>query len=67
MSEIIKNEIKKIERKKFFASIGIGFTGLMLFSFSPIKFIMKKDKPTKLKVSLNPLSVKRKMTGANNV
>jgi hypothetical protein len=67
MSDIINKNIKMIERKKFFASIGIGLTGLMLFSYSPVKFLLKKDKPTKIKVSVNQLSVKREITGAKNV
>jgi hypothetical protein len=67
MSDINKKEIKKTERKKFFTSFGIGLAGLMLFSYSPVKLLLKKDKPTKLKVSVNPLSVKREITGAKNV
>lgn len=63
----LNEKLKMINRKKFFTSIGIGALGLMLFSFSPVKYILKKETRTKLKVSANPDAVKRQSKGANNV
>lgn len=60
---------KKIERKKFFKTIGTGFIGLTVFNSFPFSLFGKKDskKTGKIKVSINPLSVQRKNSGGSNV
>ncbi len=60
---------KKIKRKKFFASVGTGFLGYVVFRSFPFNLFVKKEeiKSQKIKVRINPLAVERKNTGKNNV
>jgi hypothetical protein len=62
---------KKLERKKFFTSIGAGFLGYMVLSKFPFslfgkKSIAAKDNNSKIKIKINPLAVSRNKIGDNN-
>jgi len=68
--ELNKKEIsvKKIHRKKFFASLGTGFFGLMVFNSYPFKFFASKEvkKRKQVSIQINPLAVSRKKTDGKN-
>jgi len=71
--EVKSNSGKKMERKKFFSSIALGFLGIfaaknILFNmFSSRKYKIKKTNIKKnSRVKINPLAVSRNKTGANN-
>ncbi|MHB8579725.1 MAG: hypothetical protein ACYDA4_07670 [Ignavibacteriaceae bacterium] len=62
---------KKLERGKFFISLGAGLAGLFLFRLFPLKLLFKskynfKEKSQKIKVRINPLAVSRNKLGDNN-
>lgn len=63
--------VKKVERKKFFYTIGAGFTSMLLLKSFPVNFFIK-DKLVqthngdKVKVRINPLSVSRNKLGEKN-
>ncbi len=63
---------KKLERKKFFTSLGAGFAGYVLFKKFPFNLIgNKKDKKftassEQVNVRINSLAVSRKNIGGNN-
>jgi hypothetical protein len=67
--EIAEYFQKKINRKKFFASVGTGFLSYVVFKSFPFNLFAKKEKikSPKIKVRINPLAVERKNTGKNNV
>lgn len=65
--KIEKTKLKSVHRKNFFKTAGIGLSGLFLFQFSPMKYFVKKESSSKMKVTINPFSVKRESTGVNNV
>lgn len=56
----------KINRKKFFASIGLGMTGLFLFKGSSVVKSISDISKKKLKIQPNPFAVKRDKTRVNN-
>jgi len=67
------NKSKKMERKKFFYSLGLGAIGF--FAAKNFLFNMLKSKKVKInktnvvknsRVKINPLAVSRKKTGVNN-
>ncbi|PJA98504.1 MAG: hypothetical protein CO128_06970 [Ignavibacteriales bacterium CG_4_9_14_3_um_filter_30_11] len=67
------DNIKKIERKKFFYSLGLGVIGFL--TTKSILFNMFSSKKTKInktnvvknsRVKINPLAVSRNKTGVNN-
>lgn len=67
------NNSKKMERKKFFYSLGLGAIGF--FAAKNFLFNMLKSKKVKInktnvvknsRVKINPLAVSRKKTGVNN-
>ena len=68
--ELNKKEIsvKKIHRKKFFASLGTGVFGFMVFNSFPFNFFASKDmkKKKQISVQINPLAVSRKRTDGKN-
>jgi len=57
-----------MERKKFFNVFGLGMMAILLANFSSLK-LFSKNKITnkKINVKINPLAVKRKRIGNNNV
>ncbi len=62
---------KKVERKKFFYSLGAGFAGYFVLKSFPFKlFNSSKGKTLKntdqVKVKINPLAVSRNKIGGNN-
>ena len=64
---------KKIQRKKFFFSIGAGIAGFVALKSFPFNLFSKKERPKKIvnskssKVKINPSAVSRKNIGGNNV
>ncbi len=56
---------KKIKRKNFFTSMGMGFMSYVVFRSFPFNLFTKKEKKAeqKIKVRINPLAVQRKNTG----
>lgn len=56
----------KINRKKFFASIGLGLTGLFLFKSNSVAKSISEISKKSLKVQPNPFAVKRNKTRVNN-
>lgn len=58
---------KKIERKKFFYSLGAGFAGYFVLRSFPFKLFSKREKSfnnsEKIKVKINPLAVSRNKLG----
>ena len=67
------NKSKKMERKKFFYSLGLGVIGF--FAAKNFLFNMFTSKKVKInktnvvknsRVKINPLAVSRKKTGVNN-
>jgi len=57
----------EMDRKKFFNSLGISIAGLLILKFAPFRFLRDKGKRKKVLVKINPLAIKRKKTGRNNV
>ncbi len=66
---------KKINRKKFFYSLGAGIAGYVVLRSLPFKLFRKKENLNSNKVEnkknsrvkINPLAVSRKNTGGKNV
>ncbi len=58
-------EVKTIERKNFFSSLGKSFLGLVLFSSFPFKLFGKKD-IKRVEIKINPQAVSRKKDGKKN-
>ncbi len=67
-----KNNGKKMERKKFFYSLGLGFMGafaaknIVLSMFTKREKIKSKKVVKNSRVKINPLAVSRNKTGADN-
>jgi hypothetical protein len=61
--------VKIIHRKKFFASLGTGFFGFILFNSFPFKFFRTEDmkKEKQVTIQINPLAVRRKKSDGKNV
>lgn len=62
---------KKVERKKFFVSLGAGFMGYFVLRSFPFNLFGRKTnnknvKTGSVKVKLNPLAVSRNKIGGNN-
>ncbi len=68
--EIQKIINKKIQRKKFFISLGTGFAGFMLLKSFPFSFFNKNSNSLKenreINIKINPLAVRRNKIGGNN-
>lgn len=64
---------KKIKRKNFFYSLGIGIAGYAALRSFPFRLFTKKSNQNKIgnkkgsRVKINPLAVSRKNTGGTNV
>lgn len=63
--------VKKVERKKFFFTIGAGLTSMFLLKSFPVNFLIKQKvtenhNADKVKVRINPLSVSRNKLGEKN-
>lgn len=56
----------KINRKKFFASIGAGIAGIFLFKSSAAGKAFAQISKKKLTANPNPLAVKREKSRVNN-
>jgi hypothetical protein len=65
--EIVKLNPKKINRKKFFSSIGTGVFGYFVIKALPFSFLRKKEKDKEVIISINPDAVSRKKIGEKNV
>ncbi len=73
MNEIIPVK-KKLDRKKFFASLGVGLLGVTIFNSFPFSLFKSNStsknkfdvKNGKIKVQLNPLAVNRTKIGDRN-
>jgi len=67
------NKSGKMERKKFFYSIGLGFIGTLavkniILNFFTKKIVADKSHVSKnTRVKINPLAVRRNKTGTKNV
>jgi len=62
---------KKLERKKFFISVGAGLAGFVLLKTFPFNLFAKnkikfRESNRKIKVRINPLAVSRNKIGENN-
>ena len=64
-----KISVKKIHRKKFFASLGTGFLGFVLFNSFPFKFFVDKKMKNEdqVTIQINPLAVRRNKQDGKNV
>jgi predicted RND superfamily exporter protein len=64
---------KKIKRKNFFMSIGVGLAGFVALTSSPLRLFAKKKVSNKIentknsRIKINPSAVSRKNIGGNNV
>ncbi|HKJ81393.1 MAG TPA: hypothetical protein VJ954_05170 [Ignavibacteriaceae bacterium] len=64
---------KKIKRKNFFISIGVGVAGFVALTSSPFRLFTKKRASNKIentknsRIKINPSAVSRKKIGGNNV
>lgn len=63
--------IKKVERKKFFYSMGAVFSSILLLKSFPFNFLIrnkltKTHNTDRVRVRINPLSVSRKKLGDKN-
>ncbi len=67
--DLTKNFDTKIERKKFFTTLGAGFLGYFVLKSFPFRLFNKKKNNKKRKITLevNPLAVQRKKVGGKNV
>jgi hypothetical protein len=65
--EFVKLNPKKINRKKFFSSIGTGVFGYFVIKSLPFSFLRKKEKDKEVIISINPDAVSRKKIGEKNV
>jgi hypothetical protein len=63
---------KKMKRKNFFVTIGIGAASLVALKSMPFKLFSKKSTDNKIenskisRIKVNPLAVSRKKIGDNN-
>lgn len=65
--EIAKSDLKKINRKKFFSSLGTGVFGYFVVKSIPFSFLRKKEKDKEVVVAINPDAVRRTKIGEKNV
>jgi hypothetical protein len=65
--EIDKRNSNKINRKKFFSSLGTGVISYFIFKSIPFAFISKKEKDRKVIIEINPDAVSRTKIGEKNV
>ena len=56
-----------MDRNKFFSLFGLGIIGALISKFFPFSFASgKKSKSKDVKVTINPLAVKRKKVNRKN-
>lgn len=58
---------RKINRKKFFSSLGTGVFGYLVIKSMPFSFLAKTTKQKKVTVEINPDAVSRTKIGDKNV
>ncbi len=63
--------VKKLERKDFFISAGVGLVGLFVMRMFPFNLLLNrkhksKEKPLRATVRINPLAISRNKLGDNN-
>ncbi len=62
--------VRKIKRKNFFTSLGIGAAGFLIIRSLPFKLFninkVESYPENKIKIKINPLAVSRNKTGNNN-
>lgn len=61
-----QGNINKINRKKFFSSLGTGLVSYFIFKSLPFAFLSKKNKDKKVIIEINPDAVSR-TKGEKNV
>lgn len=62
-----KQEVNKMDRKKFFLSASLAAAGIALFKYIPFTSAKKNFDSKKVGVKINPLAVSRKKVGEKNV
>ena len=62
-----KLNLKYINRKKFFSSIGTGVIGYFLLKSIPFSFLAKSRKDKNVIIEINPDAVSRTKIGDKNV
>jgi hypothetical protein len=62
-----KFNIKNINRKKFFSSVGTGVLGYFLMRSFPFSYFAKSSKDKKVIIEINPDAVSRTKIGDKNV
>ena len=65
--ETVKLNPKKINRKKFFSSLGTGVFGYFAVKSIPFSFLRKKEKDKEVMIAINPDAVSRTKIGEKNV
>lgn len=58
---------KKINRKKFFSSLGSGVFGYFVIKSIPFSFLSRNHKDKKVTIEINPDAVRRTKIGEKNV
>lgn len=58
---------KKIDRKRFFSSLGTGVIGYFIFKSIPFSFIRKRITDERVTIEINPDAVSRTKIGEKNV
>lgn len=65
--ELQKINSNKINRKKFFSSLGMGVITYFIFKSIPFAFPGRRKKDKYVKIEINPDAVSRTKVGAKNV
>lgn len=62
-----KTNSNKINRKKFFSSLGIGAISYFIFKSIPFSFLVKRREDKNVIIEINPDAVSRTKIGDKNV
>ncbi|HSD62176.1 MAG TPA: hypothetical protein VLB50_00195 [Ignavibacteriaceae bacterium] len=65
--ELQKINSNKINRKKFFSSLGTGVISYFIFKAIPFSFFGKRNEDKKVVIEINPDAVRRTKIGEKNV
>ncbi len=65
--ETVKPDPKKINRKKFFSSLGTGIFGYFAIKSIPFSFLRKSEKDKEVVIAIDPDAVSRTKIGEKNV
>ncbi len=65
--ETVNSNMKNINRKKFFSSLGTGVFGYFVIKSLPFSFLRKKAKDREVVIAINPDAVSRTKIGDKNV